>query len=146
MSEETEVYKTSEELRRENAQTIIENLPGGATEAQDTLGRAQAQVSATMGPSASKAIGQKLARAIEETFDKPYGWLDNAHSEFASKARVDYLVTAIVKVEEAVALSGKPISPQDKAGAIVAVYDGLVAGGSTQEVFSAISSAKSAPT
>ena len=126
LSKKSKVYKTCEELRRENAQTIFESLSGGASEAQDALGCSQALVSKTMGPGASKPISSKLARDIEARFGKPYGWLDNVHFEFARKSRVEALQSAIEMVEQAAAYAEKAVSPHEKVATIIAVYNGLL--------------------
>ncbi|AIW21333.1 LexA family transcriptional repressor [Vibrio coralliilyticus] len=67
--------KTSEEIRRNNARLIAQEI-GGTSAFANQIDRSQTQVSRFMGRGATTQIGPKMARHIEQCFDKPEGWLD----------------------------------------------------------------------
>ncbi|MFS1981170.1 LexA family protein [Vibrio lentus] len=67
--------KTSESIRRENARSLAKALGGNAA-FSDKIDRSTTQVSRFMGKRPTTEIGPKMARHIEQCFDKPEGWLD----------------------------------------------------------------------
>ena len=67
--------KTSESIRRENARSLAKALGGNAA-FSDKIDRSTTQVSRFMGKRPTTEIGPKMARHIEQSFDKPEGWLD----------------------------------------------------------------------
>lgn len=76
--------KTAEEIRRENARELARKLGSNAAFA-DRIDRSSTQVSRFMGKGATTEIGPKMARHIEQCFNKPEGWLDVDHSALANK-------------------------------------------------------------
>ncbi|EPM6342145.1 LexA family protein [Vibrio parahaemolyticus] len=70
--------KTAEEIRRENARELASQLGSYAAFA-DKIDRSSTQVSRFMGKGATTEIGPRMARHIEQCFNKPEGWLDVDH-------------------------------------------------------------------
>ncbi|NCO47048.1 MAG: LexA family transcriptional repressor, partial [Vibrio sp.] len=54
---------------------------GGVTVFADKIDRATTQVSRFMGKGATRTIGTKMARHIEQRFEMPEGWLDADHTK-----------------------------------------------------------------
>ncbi|ELI5409507.1 LexA family transcriptional repressor [Vibrio parahaemolyticus] len=71
--------KTAEEIRRENARELASQMGSNAAFA-DKIDRSSTQVSRFMGKGATTEIGPRMARHIEQCFNKPEGWLDVDHS------------------------------------------------------------------
>ncbi|EMQ4277517.1 LexA family protein [Vibrio alginolyticus] len=71
--------KTAEEIRRENARELASQLGSYAAFA-DKIDRSSTQVSRFMGKGATTEIGPRMARHIEQCFNKPEGWLDVDHN------------------------------------------------------------------
>ncbi|EDP60822.1 S24 family peptidase [Vibrio sp. AND4] len=67
--------KTSESIRRENARALAKAIGGNAA-FSDKIDRSTTQVSRFMGKRPTTEIGPKMARHIEQCFEKPEGWLD----------------------------------------------------------------------
>lgn len=70
---------TVKEIRLHNARLLQDTLPGGQDEMCTLLKKGQSQVSSFMGKNPKKNIGDKIAKQIEEAFNKPKGWLDTYH-------------------------------------------------------------------
>lgn len=66
------------EIRRHNARLLAEKNRTLASFAE-AIGRPATQVSRFMGKNPTRSIGSKIAREIEQAFDKPHGWLDIYH-------------------------------------------------------------------
>ncbi|WP_317450673.1 LexA family protein [Phytohalomonas tamaricis] len=78
--------KDISEVRLENARALAEQIGGtGAFAAK--IDREPTQASRFMGRNPSKRIGDRLARHIEQCFNKPRGWLDFDHG--SKKLEVD---------------------------------------------------------
>jgi len=73
------------EIRLENARYLA-NSVGGVVAMSVRLGKSQPQVSHFIGGNPIKNIGNRIARQIEEAFDKENGWLDNCHTESSDMA------------------------------------------------------------
>jgi len=73
------------EIRLENARYLANSI-GGVVAMSVKLGKSQPQVSHFIGGNPVKNIGNKIARQIEEAFDKENGWLDNCHTESSDMA------------------------------------------------------------
>lgn len=71
---------TYSDISRSNARYLAESV-GGFKRFCDKVGMAEAQVSQLIGKNPSRGIGRKVARRIEEAFDKPLGWIDQPHDE-----------------------------------------------------------------
>lgn len=71
--------KEISEIRLENARTLAEQV-GGTGSFASRIDREPTQASRFMGRNPTKNIGDRLARHIEECFEKPKGWLDTDHS------------------------------------------------------------------
>lgn len=70
------------EIRKRNIKALVERA-GGPTAFAKLVGREQPQVSQWLG---EKAIGGKLARAIEQALGKDHGWLDTLQPLLGPKA------------------------------------------------------------
>jgi len=73
------------EIRLENARYLANSI-GGVVAMAERLGKSQPQVSHFIGGNPVKNIGNKIARQIEEAFDKENGWLDNCYTESSDMA------------------------------------------------------------
>ncbi|NOR81208.1 MAG: hypothetical protein GQ529_10325 [Methyloprofundus sp.] len=73
------------EIRLENARYLANSI-GGVVAMSVRLGKSQPQVSHFIGGNPIKNIGNRIARQIEEAFDKENGWLDNCHTESSDMA------------------------------------------------------------
>lgn len=71
--------KEISEIRLENARALADQV-GGTGNFASRIDREPTQASRFMGRNATKNIGDRLARHIEECFGKPRGWLDTDHS------------------------------------------------------------------
>jgi len=69
---------TIREIRYHNARLLQESV-GGQKSMIEITGKSQAQISSILGTNPSKGIGNNLARELEQTFNKPTGWLDIWH-------------------------------------------------------------------
>lgn len=67
------------DIRRDNLRRLAREI-GGVNKLADKLDRSQAQISHLIGSKPSKNIGDKLAGHIEQTFNKPLGWLDKEYN------------------------------------------------------------------
>ncbi|WP_354010879.1 hypothetical protein [Endozoicomonas lisbonensis] len=63
------------EIRRHNAR-LLANRFKTMSRFADAIDQSATYVSRLIGKNPTKAIGGKVAREIEESFDKPHGWLD----------------------------------------------------------------------
>ena len=70
----------SKSIRYQNTRLLVEQV-GGVSSFADKIGKGQSQTSQFAGTNPIKGIGNKVAREIEEAFDKPHGWLDLPHEE-----------------------------------------------------------------
>lgn len=68
----------SKTIRYNNARDLVAKA-GGVSAFAERLGKGQSQTSQFAGENPIKGIGGKIAREIEEAFDKPKGWLDVPH-------------------------------------------------------------------
>lgn len=66
------------DVRRENMRALAQK-EGGITYLAQKLSKSQSQISQLIGKSPSKNIGDKIAAQIEDTFNKPRGWMDILH-------------------------------------------------------------------
>lgn len=66
------------EIRRKNARLLAESV-GGVVAFSDKINKLQSQVSSFIGVRPTKNIGEKVAKQIEQAFNKPNGWLDKDH-------------------------------------------------------------------
>ena len=69
------------EIRRKNARTLADSV-GGVVAFSDKINKLQSQVSSFIGIRPTKNIGEKVAKQIEQAFNKPNGWLDKDHDIF----------------------------------------------------------------
>lgn len=67
----------STEIRHKNAQLLAQRV-GGVNNFANRLGKSPSQVSNFTKDDPGKGIGNKIARQIEQAFNKPAGWLDVA--------------------------------------------------------------------
>lgn len=96
----TKHMRTIQRIRRENARALMSQLGGPSALAQ-RLDRDPSYISQILGASHSKAIGDRMARHIEECLNKPEGWLDEPHPLDQGGRS---------KVVEATHLTGRPSS------------------------------------
>ncbi|WP_428355935.1 hypothetical protein [Methyloprofundus sp.] len=73
------------EIRLENARYLANSI-GGVVAMSVRLGKSQPQVSHFIGGNPIKNIGNRIARQIEEAFNKENGWLDNCHTQRSDMA------------------------------------------------------------
>lgn len=100
----------SKSIRYRNTRVLV-NLAGGVSNFADKIGKGQSQTSQFAGTNPIKGIGNKVAREIEDAFNKPHGWLDLLHDE--------YLPSNDVNISEPMPLIGKliPVISWVQAGA-----------------------------
>lgn len=100
----------SKSIRYRNTRVLV-NLAGGVSNFADKIGKGQSQTSQFAGTNPIKGIGNKVAREIEDAFDKPHGWLDLLHDE--------NLKSKDVNISEPMPLIGKliPVISWVQAGA-----------------------------
>lgn len=65
----------SKSIRYKNTRLLVDQV-GGVSSFADKIGKGQSQTSQFAGTNPIKGIGNKVAREIEEAFNKPHGWLD----------------------------------------------------------------------
>lgn len=68
----------SKTIRYNNTRFLVEQV-GGVSNFAEKLNKGQSQTSQFAGSSPIKGIGNKVAREIENAFNKPHGWLDLPH-------------------------------------------------------------------
>lgn len=92
---------TYAEISRENARSLAESI-GGLAKFADRVGMADTQVSQILGKNPVRNIGVKMARRIEEAFQKPLGWIDQRHEEIEvgilSDAAIDPLLSTELRI------------------------------------------------
>lgn len=71
---------TYSDISRTNARYLADSV-GGFRRFGERVGLAESQVSQLLGKNPSRNIGVKVARRIEEAFEKPLGWIDQRHGE-----------------------------------------------------------------
>ncbi|MDV2468300.1 S24 family peptidase [Acinetobacter chinensis] len=90
----------SKSIRYRNTRLLVEQA-GGVSSFADKIGKGQSQTSQFAGTNPIKGIGNKVAREIEEAFDKPHGWLDLPQDGEQFNADVN--------VSEPIPLSGRAV-------------------------------------
>lgn len=90
------------EIRRENMRALAK-VAGGVSYLANVLSKSQSQISQLIGKCPSKNIGDRIARQIEEIFNKPRGWMDVLHNH------VDETITAFELVKSAASHRPVPI-------------------------------------
>ncbi|MFV5263844.1 hypothetical protein ACMUMS_09795 [Acinetobacter courvalinii] len=70
----------SKTIRYNNTRILVDQV-GGVSNFANKINKGQSQTSQFAGTTPIKGIGNKVAREIEEAFDKPHGWLDVSHQE-----------------------------------------------------------------
>lgn len=73
----------SKSIRYKNTRLLVDQV-GGVSSFADKIGKGQSQASQFAGTNPIKGIGSKVAREIEEAFNKPHGWLDLPHENSQS--------------------------------------------------------------
>lgn len=71
-------FMDSKSIRYQNTRLLVDSV-GGISSFAERINKGQSQTSQFAGTNPIKGIGNKVAREIEEAFDKPYGWLDIQH-------------------------------------------------------------------
>lgn len=74
------VFMDSKSIRYQNTRLLVKSV-GGVSNFAEKIGKGQSQTSQFAGTNPIKGIGNKVAREIEEIFDKPHGWLDVPHTK-----------------------------------------------------------------
>lgn len=82
----------SKTIRYINTRLLVDQI-GGVSNFAEKIGKGQSQTSQFAGANPIKGIGNKVAREIEEAFDKPHGWLDLPHIEESVINKLDSNVT-----------------------------------------------------
>lgn len=75
----------SKSIRYQNTRLLVDSV-GGVSNFAEKIGKGQSQTSQFAGTNPIKGIGNKVAREIEEAFEKPHGWLDVPHETYSSLA------------------------------------------------------------
>ena len=101
----------SKTIRYQNTRYLVE-MAGGVSNFAEKIGKGQSQTSQFAGTNPIKGIGNKVAREIEEAFEKPHGWLDIPHK----------------LPSETVALDQNVSSPIPLAGRLIPVISWIQAG------------------
>ncbi|PTV44559.1 hypothetical protein DBL02_12800 [Acinetobacter oleivorans] len=70
----------SKTIRYKNTRLLVDQI-GGVSNFAEKINKGQSQTSQFAGTNPIKGIGNKVAREIEEAFNKPHGWLDQVHEE-----------------------------------------------------------------
>ena len=70
----------SKSIRYKNTRLLVDQV-GGVSNFAEKIGKGQSQASQFAGTNPIKGIGNKVAREIEEAFEKAHGWLDIPHEE-----------------------------------------------------------------
>lgn len=91
-------------VRRANSQVIMRENAIDALEFALCLGLTESQVDRLM-DGQGREIGEKLARQIEQTFNKPNGWLDFDESSTSVKPLESVLPESVAETTQ--------IKPQD---------------------------------
>ncbi|MFW2082869.1 LexA family protein [Acinetobacter guillouiae] len=73
----------SKSIRYRNTRLLVEEI-GGVSNFAEKINKGQSQTSQFAGTNPIKGIGNKVAREIEEAFNKPHGWLDHVHEDIES--------------------------------------------------------------
>ncbi|MDY7373238.1 S24 family peptidase [Acinetobacter oleivorans] len=78
----------SKTIRYKNTRHLVEQI-GGVSNFAEKINKGQSQTSQFAGTNPIKGIGNKVAREIEEAFQKPHGWLDILHTEVELDNNID---------------------------------------------------------
>lgn len=78
----------SKSIRYRNARVLVEQI-GGISNFADKINKGQSQTSQFAGTNPIKGIGNKVAREIEDAFEKPHGWLDIPHEDTKKNNNLD---------------------------------------------------------
>lgn len=73
----------SKTIRYKNTRLLVD-LVGGVSNFAEKIGKGQSQTSQFAGTNPIKGIGNKVAREIEDAFEKSHGWLDILHDSPSS--------------------------------------------------------------
>ncbi len=86
------------DISRANARYLAESV-GGFKRFGEKVGLAESQVSQLLGKNPNRNIGVKIARRIEDAFDKPLGWIDQRHKETGLAELSDAAMNEILSTE-----------------------------------------------
>ena len=106
--------KTVVEIRRENLRAIASDI-GGQARLAEVLGTSEGLISRWIGKNASKPIGEKIARKIEERLGKPRFWLDRVHGIN------EKLLEAVMEAVDS-EFGSKPLPPDQRRRLISLLY------------------------
>jgi SOS-response transcriptional repressor LexA len=70
----------SKTIRYKNTRLLVDQI-GGVSNFAEKINKGQSQTSQFAGTNPIKGIGNKVAREIEDAFNKPHGWLDQVHAD-----------------------------------------------------------------
>lgn len=70
----------SKTIRYKNTRLLVDQI-GGVSNFAEKINKGQSQTSQFAGTNPIKGIGNKVAREIEDAFNKPHGWLDQVHGD-----------------------------------------------------------------
>lgn len=96
--------RTIQRVRRENTRRLMQQV-GGPSALAFRLDRDPSYISQIVGASHSKAIGDRMARHIEEKLGKPEGWLDEPHdpvevTKVAGRDEADFVTLRIAVIQK----------------------------------------------
>lgn len=78
----------SKTIRYKNTRNLVDQI-GGVSNFAEKINKGQSQTSQFAGTNPIKGIGNKIAREIEEAFNKPHGWLDIPHEYEVTSSDID---------------------------------------------------------
>ena len=81
--------KTIYEIRRDNTRELCGPELGSHLKLANLLGMQKQLLSQYIGKTPGKGIGNKVARRIEQVYDKPEGWLDREHNDLEAGRQDD---------------------------------------------------------
>jgi len=133
-----------DQIRRTNARSLADKA-GSLSAFADRLDRAPTQISRIIGKNATKSIGNKMARHIEEMHNLEHGWLDQEHVSQADQPKPEQVAEAaqpyllkkavshrsdilllrdiITVIEEIIREEREELTPAQKAHAITACLE-----------------------
>lgn len=83
----------SKTIRYQNTRYLVNQI-GGVSNFAEKIGKSQSQASQFAGTNPIKGIGNKVAREIEDAFEKPHGWLDIQHADEDKNKSIEPNVSA----------------------------------------------------
>ncbi|SEQ48564.1 hypothetical protein SAMN03080615_01639 [Amphritea atlantica] len=145
------------DIRLDNTRQLANKHCGSLAKFADRIDRVPTQVSRIIGKNPTKKIGNRLARHIEEKFNKESGWLDQVHREENQQSensiqekpalymaltgtadQLELLRSVIETIETILEEEEIKLSPEEKAKSIIACLQTCVKRGTNLSADKAI--------